>query len=196
MVRADDRRALGDVLPPLQRTGYDELHSGTYYGVYHLEPAARSSRCRRGCPSEPFAFSRLHPQLLGNQRADGLYALREAQVARVYDRTAPSATVSGAAARQESCSSRCDYLRSTSVEACLMPLAPSSLQRRSARHSALGGEENLQIRVRQHDGADVAPVHYDAVLPRQRALHIQQEGPDAPAWRRRRRRGWISRACV
>ena len=51
----------------------------------------------------------------------------------------------------------------------------------------LGGrrQKDLHLGVRQHHRANVAPVHNDAVLPRQIALHFQQER----AHRRQRRHG-------
>ena len=39
-----------------------------------------------------------------------------------------------------------------------------------------GGEIDLQFRLWQHHGADIAPVHEDVILPRGLALHLQQEG--------------------
>ena len=44
-------------------------------------------------------------------------------------------------------------------------------------HLHVGVEENFHVRVGQHHRADIPAVHDDAVLPRQRALHLHQEVP-------------------
>lgn len=80
-----------------------------------------------------------------------------------------------AAARLVSCSSRYSMSFRTSSKLASTPLA-SKLE-----HAALcallsaGGEEYLEVGVKENNGADIASVHDDIVLTCKLALHLKQE---------------------